>query len=332
MDQFSLEDSNRIAWLLLSFDKRNYAGNRGYADVFSKVYEYHGDVPNSKQISKGDLVLLQDKENLLGVARIEQIDISEGNKDEFHCPACNSTKLNKRKIYQPKFRCYSCRTEFEEPNEKHVDIKLFTAHFENTFVAAKGAISIEALRRACLTYNKQMSMQRLDFNRIEATLLAQAPAVQPLLTDYLKADAADNVHYSPKAVDGQQFVMRQIRVRRGQEVFRQALRNRYGDQCMITGCQLLDILEAAHIKPYRDGADNRPENGLLLRADLHTLFDLNLLGINPESLQVQFHPAALATGYDLWEGGTLLCSKIRPSQAAFESRWERFQTRLQSTG
>jgi HNH endonuclease len=35
----------------------------------------------------------------------------------------------------------------------------------------------------------------------------------------------------------------------------------------------LDILEAAHISPYRGEEDNHPENGLLLRADLHTLFD-----------------------------------------------------------
>lgn len=134
--------------------------------------------------------------------------------------------------------------------------------------------------------------------------------------------------YFPIAGDSRQVVMQQIRVRRGQRTFRQTLRSRYGNQCMITGCQLLDIIEAAHISPYRGEADNHPENGLLLRADLHTLFDLDLLGIHPESLQVQFHPAAKAAGYHEWEGETILCSNVRPSQTALESRWQRFLMRL----
>ena len=122
--------------------------------------------------------------------------------------------------------------------------------------------------------------------------------------------------------------MRQIRVRRGQKAFRQMLRSRYGDRCMITGCQLFDIIEAAHIKPYRGETDNHPENGLLLRADLHTLFDLDFLGIHPESLQVQFHPVASAAGYHEWEGKILLCSNPRPSQIALKFRWQLFQMRL----
>ena len=61
-------------------------------------------------------------------------------------------------------------------------------------------------------------------------------------------------------------------------------------------------------------------------------FDLDLLGINPESLQVQFHPAALATGYYIWDGKLLLYSKVRPSQVALEFRWKLFQSRFQLPG
>ena len=55
----------------------------------------------------------------------------------------------------------------------------------------------------------------------------------------------------------------------------------------MTGCTVFAVLEAAHIKPYQGENDNHPQNGLLLRADIHTLFDLNLLGIQPERLQVE---------------------------------------------
>lgn len=157
---------------------------------------------------------------------------------------------------------------------------------------------------------------------------------------YLKADeaemgeenneAANEVTYLPTTKDNRHSIIRQIKIRRGQHAFRQALRKRYGDQCMITKCQLLDIIEAAHISPYRSDADNNPENGLLLRADLHTLFDLDLLGIHPKSLQVQFHPKVLAAGYHDWKDNKLCCSTLKPSEAALASRWKLFLRRLQS--
>ncbi len=56
---------------------------------------------------------------------------------------------------------------------------------------------------------------------------------------------------------------------------------RYEHRCVVTGCTVIAVLEAAHIRPYRRPEDNDVKNGLLLRADIHTLFDLNLLGIEP---------------------------------------------------
>ena len=78
------------------------------------------------------------------------------------------------------------------------------------------------------------------------------------------------------------MVERQIRERRRQERFRDLLRARHGNRCLVTGCAVLAVLEAAHIKPYRGEDDNHPENALLLRSDVHTLFDLDLLGIEPD--------------------------------------------------
>ena len=99
---------------------------------------------------------------------------------------------------------------------------------------------------------------------------------------------------------------------------------------MITGCNLMEVVDAAHISPYRGEEDNHPDNGLLLRTDLHTLFDIDFLGIHPESLRVQLHPAAKAAGYQFPEYQTLICTNGRPSQIALESRWTLFQMRLQA--
>lgn len=89
-------------------------------------------------------------------------------------------------------------------------------------------------------------------------------------------------------------------------------------------------IEADHISPYRAFEDNHPENGLLLRADLHTLFDLDLLGIHPESLKVTFHPVVIAAGYMDLENKVLLCYEVKTSKASLELRWSKFKTRLES--
>jgi hypothetical protein len=105
-----------------------------------------------------------------------------------------------------------------------------------------------------------------------------------------QAESSKGEGYIPEGVDRRPLVERQIRERRGQRHFRDALRKRYGDRCLVTGCEVLAVLEAAHISPYRGEEDNHPENGLLLRSDVHTLFDLDLLGIEPEKLRVELHP------------------------------------------
>jgi hypothetical protein len=95
---------------------------------------------------------------------------------------------------------------------------------------------------------------------------------------------------------------------------------------LITGCRLFDIVEACHIIPYMGEQDNHLDNGLLMRADLHTLFDLDFLGIEPETLIVRFHPSALQNGYGVWNETRLLCGDKTPSKEALLLRWEKFLT------
>jgi hypothetical protein len=106
------------------------------------------------------------------------------------------------------------------------------------------------------------------------------------------------------------------------------LRARYGDCCLISGCKILDVLEAAHIRPYRGERDNHEENGLLLRADLHTLFDLDLIGIDPASFRIRLHPEINQGEYQALQGRTLSCTaENRPSVEALAMRWEAFKKR-----
>jgi putative restriction endonuclease len=79
------------------------------------------------------------------------------------------------------------------------------------------------------------------------------------------------------------------RVRLGQGAFRLLVADAYGRACAITGEHTLPVLEAAHIKPYADSGPHLVSNGLLLRSDLHKLFDSGYLTVTP-ALAVEVSP------------------------------------------
>ena len=74
---------------------------------------------------------------------------------------------------------------------------------------------------------------------------------------------------------------RTVRPRLGQGTFRYALEAAYG-RCAVTGEHSLPALDAAHIRPFGDGGDHTLENGLLLRADVHRLFDRGYVTVTPD--------------------------------------------------
>jgi 5-methylcytosine-specific restriction enzyme A len=100
-------------------------------------------------------------------------------------------------------------------------------------------------------------------------------------------------------------VTRSIMQRRGQKSFRDKLLAAYGNRCAVTGDGPLDVLEAAHIEPYATSGLNHHSNGLLLRADIHTLFDLNLIRINPDTLRVETTAGLNRTSYSSLAGTEL---------------------------
>jgi putative restriction endonuclease len=77
-----------------------------------------------------------------------------------------------------------------------------------------------------------------------------------------------------------------VRPRLGQGTFRIIVTDAYERRCAITGERTLPVLEAAHIKPYSSGGPHEPDNGLLLRSDLHTLFDQGYLTVDADKLNV----------------------------------------------
>ena len=80
----------------------------------------------------------------------------------------------------------------------------------------------------------------------------------------------------------------------------------YGGKCAISGDNAEEALEAVHIRPYKGELTNHPTNGLLLRADLHTLFDLLLLTIDTSDMSVVISPELNSTTYSKFSGKRLI--------------------------
>jgi putative restriction endonuclease len=70
--------------------------------------------------------------------------------------------------------------------------------------------------------------------------------------------------------------------RLGQSSFKAVVLDAYDRRCAITGTHIAPVLQAAHIRPVTAGGEHRLDNGLLLRSDIHTLFDRGYLGVDTE--------------------------------------------------
>jgi len=73
-----------------------------------------------------------------------------------------------------------------------------------------------------------------------------------------------------------------IRPRLGQGAFRVVVTDSYSRRCAVTGERTLPALDAAHIRPYADGGEHEACNGLLLRRDIHSLFDAGYVTVTPD--------------------------------------------------
>lgn len=73
-----------------------------------------------------------------------------------------------------------------------------------------------------------------------------------------------------------------FRPRLGQGAFRVVVTEAYQRRCAVTGERTLPVLEAAHIKPYAESGPHAIGNGLLLRSDLHILFDRGYMTVTDD--------------------------------------------------
>jgi putative restriction endonuclease len=127
---------------------------------------------------------------------------------------------------------------------------------------------------------------------------------------FLPADAANVEDFDALNVkDARERINRSIAIRRGQQAFRSKLLAAYDRKCAVTGCDVEDLLEAAHIVPYQGPQTNHVQNGLLLRSDIHTLFDCGLITIDSASKRIVLCSQLTRSGYRSLAGRKIRSTK-----------------------
>lgn len=110
--------------------------------------------------------------------------------------------------------------------------------------------------------------------------------------------------------------------RRDQAEFRRKVLKLYGGECAVSSCTTMRSLEAAHVVPVSMHGSNLIANSLLLRADLHRLFDADMMAICPSTGKVHFSEEVSED--DRMEAIVRL-PKSGPALRDFRERWRAFK-------
>lgn len=323
----------RRAWSLLTIEgDREYQGNEGYYDDPHATYRYDNFVANHLQVSPGDLVVIKSPQKVIGIAEVTEILESKGSKKRNRCPVCSDANISHRKTMNPAWRCKSNGHEFDIPNRQTIQITTYEARYGSTFREAGPELTLELLAEAVIRPSDQMSIKEIDIAVIEPRLGGSADELIERFAGNLEPpdiDEAEDKGILQSLIERRGQVLRQISLRRGQKRFREKLIKHYDAVCQVTGCDILEIIEAAHIDPYSESEDNGLGNGLLLRSDIHTLFDLGYLAVEPETLKIRLHPAITGSEYDQIEGVGLMINETNgPAIGPLRKRWSFFQQKV----
>ena len=129
--------------------------------------------------------------------------------------------------------------------------------------------------------------------------------------------------------DGDERIKRLMHTakREQQKRFRQEVYAAYDGKCAACGTEIYDILQAAHIDDFRGRKSQIVQNGVLLRVDIHMLYDANLLGIEPGSHRIVLAGSADLAPYEYLSDAQLRVPRERrlwPDDELLEIHYRRF--------
>lgn len=265
------------AWLLMTVgDNRQHGGNSGYDDQVDVYYTWDSTVPNHANIKAGDRVALWDKDRLLGLSVIEEISTETKEKLLFKCPRCSMAGIKARKAKVPLYKCYKCGSEFDVPRSQVVTVTEYRSRHDAAWTGLDNLLPGAELRSLCESPRSQLSMRSLRWADFEVALASRGADRALGRVDHRRADL-----FFPQ---GHRLEI--VRVRRGQRPFREHLLDSQGEVCAFTGEAPARVLEAGHLYSYAKLGVHHEHGGLLLRRDIHRLFDDGGLAVEPDTLRI----------------------------------------------
>jgi hypothetical protein len=160
-------------------------------------------------------------------------------------------------------------------------VQVVTANYSRTWRPADSPFPARLLNAAYLANAEQHAIRRLDAGRVRPILEAHLITGEPWWSKYIRADT--------RIPGGHGLALSKTRL--GQQRFREAMLARFGEICAFTGPPPPGALEAAHLYLYSETPEHDSRGGLLLRCDLHALFDRWLITIDPEHWTIDVGPA-----------------------------------------
>lgn len=158
------------AWLFLQRPGK-HAGNAGYPDVLGETYVYDANVQYHKQIAEGDVALVHDGHELLGVGTIELIKPFTAPKRRQRCPNCGVTNILPR-ASGPRFRCQRCGEGFDDPKVEVIeDFPYFAAQY-GSYLPSDKLVLVSELRAASSATATQLSIRPVDTAALPTTVTA----------------------------------------------------------------------------------------------------------------------------------------------------------------
>lgn len=193
-------------------------------------------------------------------------------------------------------------------------------YYEPAALTASVSLLADFEKAARLLAPLMRHVSRLYFSSDETVL------VNGLLASLGANETIDEIsNFEPSCiVDARLHALKLIVQRQGQTQFRSSLLKAYRGACAITGGSTIATLEAAHIVPYMGSETNMITNGLLLRADIHTLFDFGLVKVRPD-YRVWVSDVIDDKQYRRLHNSAISLPKRageHPSQTALEWHWE----------
>jgi len=257
------------AWLVLAVgENRQHGGNSGYDDVPDSHYTWDSTVANHARLRPGEFIVLWDKKVLVGASVIESISVGEAQKIIYRCPKCRKASIKQRRKLSPRYKCNSCGDEFNDPLSIKKDVNTYQSRHDAGWVAMDGLMVGSELRGLCISPKSQQSLRPFRWGDFRSALAAKGHSVD-LDAPHRRA-AMDGGHRSAT-----------VRVRVGQVEFRRRLIQQFGDKCAMCGPTPLQVLEACHLYSYADLGEHHDHGGLLMRRDIHRLFDNGDVAVDP---------------------------------------------------